>query len=207
MADRTIDDMLRGEYFDLLPEAERIANVLETNVRFRLLPIINELKVYEKIVVHSRVKTCESAINALRRREESRMFDVTRQENYTLTKLKDLVGVRVLAFPGQKVEAVVGELANLYPDWESDPVKDGDMIVSPKFNGYCSRDDRISAEYQVTPMLIGLFWEVEHAAIYKSSPELKGAVASLDMQVSVREVYKAVATFESKFQRIVDSSS
>jgi hypothetical protein len=52
-------------------------------------------------------------------------------------------------------------------------------------------------------MLIGLFWEVEHSAIYKPSPQLKGVLASLEMQEPIENVYKALNDFESEFERLV----
>jgi hypothetical protein len=52
-------------------------------------------------------------------------------------------------------------------------------------------------------MLIVLFWQVEHSAIYKPSPQLKGVVASLEIRQRTREVLQALRAFEDEFERLV----
>jgi hypothetical protein len=65
--ERTIEDRLREEYFDLLPAIRRVVDELEAEVRHCLLPISLRLNEYERLVVTCRVKECESALNSLRR--------------------------------------------------------------------------------------------------------------------------------------------
>jgi ppGpp synthetase/RelA/SpoT-type nucleotidyltranferase len=84
MAGRTVEDRLREEYFDLLPDARRVLEELETEVRHVLLPISSRLDRYERLVVTSRIKDCESALEALRRRQEGATFDPDRVQSYTL---------------------------------------------------------------------------------------------------------------------------
>lgn len=100
MAERTVEDRLREEYFALLPDVRRVAEELETKVRHCLLPISSRLDRYERLVITSRIKECESALDALRRRQEFATFDRDRPERYTLHSLKDLAGIRVSVFPG-----------------------------------------------------------------------------------------------------------
>ena len=38
-AERTVEDRLREEYFDLLPEIHRVADRLEAEIRYLMLPI------------------------------------------------------------------------------------------------------------------------------------------------------------------------
>jgi len=99
MLERTIEDRLREEYFELLPDIRRVAEHLEAEVKYYLLPISRQLDMFERLVVTSRIKECESALEALRRRQEGATFDRDRPELYTLSSLNDLAGVRVLAFP------------------------------------------------------------------------------------------------------------
>src|SRR5689334_6986611 len=103
MSTRTIEDRLRSEYFDLLPGIRRVADEAETEVRYLLIPIMRNLESHEKIVVKSRVKDCESAIDALRRRPEYFALGSPSHKPPTLRALKDLAGVRVLAFPRRRV--------------------------------------------------------------------------------------------------------
>jgi len=56
-------------------------------------------------------------------------------------------------------------------------------------------------------MLIGLFWEVEHSAIYKPSPELRGVPLALGMRTPTEEVYQALKDFEAEFERLVTAQS
>ena len=102
MAERTVEDRLREEYFDLLSDIRHVAEYLETKVRHRALPILRSLDKYEQLSVKSRVKECDSAVEALRRRQEGATFDRDRPDLYTLTALNDLAGVRVLAIGGDR---------------------------------------------------------------------------------------------------------
>jgi hypothetical protein len=208
MTERSIEDRLREEYFALLSDTRQIADELEAEVRYSLLPLSCSLRRYEKIEVTSRVKDCESALGALRRRQEGATFDTDRADSYTLTALNDLAGVRVLAFPRSRcveAQSILRRHAD-FAKWTSDPVPSVDTASEPlafKYYGYCSRSSRLRAELQIVPMLIGLFWQVEHSAIYKPTPELKGVLASLEMLQPMNDVYKALRAFEDEFERLV----
>lgn len=52
-------------------------------------------------------------------------------------------------------------------------------------------------------MLTGLFREVEHDAIYKPSPRLKGVSKSLEMNEGSKDVLKTTKSFEEKFERLI----
>jgi hypothetical protein len=51
-------------------------------------------------------------------------------------------------------------------------------------------------------MLIGLFWQVEHSAIYKPAHDLRGATRSFAMQERTQEASRSLAAFEEEFERI-----
>jgi hypothetical protein len=206
MSDRTVEDRLREEYFILLPDARRVLEELEAEVRHCLLPLSNRLDRYERLAVISRIKDCESALAALRRRQEGATFDPDRADSYTLTALNDLAGVRVLAFPRGRLIEADGDLCRRFPSWTPDPIPAADENEEPlafKYYGYCTRSTSLRAELQIVPMLIGLFWQVEHSAIYKPSPQLKGVAASLEMQQRTSDVLKALKAFEDEFERLV----
>jgi hypothetical protein len=207
--ERTIEDRLREEYFELLPEVQRVVLQLETEVRSHILRIQQGLAPHEQIVVKSRVKECESAVNALRRRQEGATFDRDRPEEYSLLTLKDLAGVRVLAFPPSRVTEIDQELQQCFHDWTSDPIPDeGVGVLAPKYYGYCPMaSNRVRGEFQIVSMLTGLFWEVEHAAIYKPNPRLKGIERDLDMRDLTRDVYRALSRFEEGYERLVIESN
>jgi hypothetical protein len=88
MSARTVEDRLREEYFRLLPDARRVVEEVEAEVQHSLLPLSRNLHSYEKIEVVSRVKGCESALGALRRRQEGGTLDPEQADAYTLTTLK-----------------------------------------------------------------------------------------------------------------------
>lgn len=91
MQPRTVKDRLREEYFELLPAMRRTLVALEAEVRHLLLPVTTSLHPFEQVRITSRIKECESAIDALRRRREGGKFDPS-VETYSLTLLHDLVG-------------------------------------------------------------------------------------------------------------------
>ncbi len=207
MNERTVEDRLREEYFALSSDVRRVVEELEAEVRHCLMPLSSSLHKYEKIEVTSRIKDCESALGALRRRQEGATFDPDRADSYTLTSLNDLAGVRVLAFPRSRWIEADTTLRRHAPfsSWTPDPVLE-DEIEEPlayKYYGYCSRSTKLRAELQIAPMLIGLFWQVEHSAVYKPAPQLKGVLVSLEMQQPLRGVYKALRAFETEFERLV----
>ncbi len=172
MTERTIEDRFREEYFDLLPEIRRVAEHLEAEVRYRVLPVSDRLDRFEKLVVSSRVKDCESAVDSLRRRghrQEGATFDRDRAGEYTLSSLKDLAGVRVLAFPSRRRAEIDAALRAVFPSWTSDPFDEVGGKLAFKYWGYCPPSRIIRGEYQILSVLTGLFWEIEHSAIYKPS--------------------------------------
>jgi hypothetical protein len=206
MAVRTVEDHLREEYFTLLPDVRRVVEELETVTRHRLLALSGALDKYEGIVVKSRVKDCESALDALRRRQESAIFDPGRAGTYTLTALNDLAGVRVMAFPRMRLGEANRHLREQFPSWTSDPIPsvyNPDEPLAFKYHGYCNASTRVRGELQIVPLLIGLFWQVEHSTIYKPSPKLKGVVREPTMQDRTRQVEQALRAFEDEFERLV----
>jgi hypothetical protein len=208
MAERSVEDQLRQEYFELLPEIHRVVEHLEAEVRHCVLPISLTLDEYERLVVTSRIKECESALDALHRRQEGATFDRDRPELYTLTSLNDLAGVRVLAFPRSRLREIDQELRGRFPSWVPDPVPGfhaNDEPLAFKCHGYCEASRKVRGEFQVASMLTGLFWEVEHSAIYKPIPRLKGIAGHYRMQELTHEVYRALQAFEEEFEKLIRS--
>jgi len=87
--------------------------------------------------------------------------------------------VRTLVFPRSRLTEVNNILQTHFAGWASDPVPvPGDKcdVLAPK---YCGRllnvSKDIQAEFQIVPMLIGLYWEVEHAALYKHAPNVSSS--------------------------------
>lgn len=78
MEGRTVEDKLREEYFEILPEMHTVCDHLEAEIKYRVLPISRSLDRFERIIVRSRIKECESALDALRRRQEGATFDPER---------------------------------------------------------------------------------------------------------------------------------
>ena len=97
---------MREEYFLLLPQIRRVVEQLETEIRYHVLPVSKGLEPYERLVIKARAKECESAIDALRRRQEAATFNPERPDLYTLTDLNDLAGIRVLVFPRSRLAEV-----------------------------------------------------------------------------------------------------
>ncbi len=85
-------------------------------------------------------------------------------------------------------------LRSHFPDWTSKPVKDDTgAVLAPKYYGYCEgASSRIRGEYQIVPMLLGLFWDVEHPAMYK----FRAVARSKMMQQRRAAVENALSEFE-----------
>jgi len=202
---RTVEDLLRAEYFEILPAVRRALLETETRVRGALLDLALKLQPFERVVITSRVKECESAINSLRRRQPLGLFDSEKAAEYSLSALRDLAAVRVMAFPQQRVADAHAILKPTLSDWTPDPipaVDDSDQPLAHKYFGKWTSDSSITAEIQIVDLLIGLFWEVEHAAIYKPTPSLHGVRTDVVMQ-SRDDVLTALKRFASEFERAV----
>jgi hypothetical protein len=205
MAERLIEDRLREEYFELLPKMTRVSQSFTTEIECLLRLFRNDLAPHESIVVKSRVKDCSSAIDKLRRQELGGVFDRDVPGKYSLRSLRDLVGVRILVFPSKRAGAVDGALRGKFRSWKSDPILDGGKQLAFKYNGLRFRDRvAIPCEYQIASTLIGLFWEVEHSALYKQAPNLRGI--DRVMQDQRQAVYKALLAFESDFECQIEQS-
>ena len=206
MISRKPEDLLREEYFALLPHIRSAAEELEVEVRFLLMPLVRELEPHERIVIKSRVKECESAITSLRRRQEPGEFDDdTDSFSTSLTALNDLAGVRVLAFPKRRVLEIDNVLRSRFWEWTSDPVPPAPGTANSlalKYHGYCNNHRQVRTEIQLMSMLVGMFWEVEHAALYKPGPRLRGMEISLKMQDRNAEVIRALNAFEAQFEAL-----
>lgn len=201
---RRVEDELREEYFMLLPSIKIVKEQLEAEVRYELLSILDSLLPHERYEIQTRVKECESAINALRRRQEGNLFDDDDPEKYSLKELKDLAGVRILAFPRGLVERINSCLKEYLITWTSDHVpsyNDNDEPQALKYYGICNTNIDLYSEVQIVPMLTGLFWKVEHEAIYKPKPEYKNISDSFEMQEKTQEVLNALKAFEITFEK------
>lgn len=166
-------------------------------------------------MVTSRIKECNSALDALRRQQQGATFDRDQPKLYTLTSLKDLAGVRVLVFPRSRLAEIHRVLHKRFLAWEiklwsnaqqgwTIPAQlANDEPLAFKYNGHCQASARVGGEIQIVSMLIGLFWEVEHAAIYKPTPRLKGVAADLGMKQRTADVYTALRAFEDEFEALV----
>jgi hypothetical protein len=64
------------------------------------------------------------------------------------------------------------EFRKAFPDWTADPIS-GPAGEAFKYHGRSSASKTVFGEYQIVSMLTGLFWEIEHSAIYKPVPRLK----------------------------------
>jgi hypothetical protein len=189
---------------------QRTLTALETEVDYLLLPAKLQLDQYERMLVHGRVKDCESAVDSLRRRQEGGRFDTDQPEKYSLTVLPDLVAVRVLTFPPPRFEDARRIVTARIPTWTADPIPALDPADPPlalKFHGTWSPSDTFHSEVQIVSLLIGLFWEVEHSAIYKPSPKLRGIAESRAMKLRTAAVLNALREFEQEFGRQLESDS
>jgi hypothetical protein len=207
---RKVEDLLRAEYFDLLPEIRRVLLETTTRVQHDLLPVSIELERYERLLVSARIKECDSAVDALRRRQPLGYFDEELSDQYSLTTLPDLAAVRIMAFPERRCADANAALAGTMSRWTADPVPDVDGSggsLALKYFGRWRPEARITVEVQLVPLLIGLFWEVEHSAIYKPSPNLRGIVRSDAVLQKRNAVLTALRAFEDEFASAIDSAT
>jgi ppGpp synthetase/RelA/SpoT-type nucleotidyltranferase len=196
---KKIEDILREEYFKLLPRMVKIHRLVDTKVRWYLKSVTYHLKNYQRIEIESRIKECDSAITSLRNKQELGIFDSNKQ--YSLTSLKDLVGARVLIFPPSLINPVNKIIVSKFHDWKSDHEKHGVMNIR-KYNGYV-QNKTIRSEIQIVSMLTGLFWQVEHFSLYKPDPMYKGIKGNLKMERLYREVLNKLAEFEISFENSI----
>lgn len=195
------EDELRQEYSRLLPVSLKLQRFLETQLNGYLKSHVYKLREYEQIEVTSRVKECESAIKSLKAKKAEGGFDPSKK--YSLTSLKDIVGVRVSVFPS----SLLNEIKNLIEAkfaWTIDE-KHSHLNVW-KFQGKI-KNRKIGCEVQIVPMLVSAFWKVEHATLYKPHPELKGIAENQKMKAIYNEVEEKLVEFESAFEEYINKQS
>jgi ppGpp synthetase/RelA/SpoT-type nucleotidyltranferase len=207
---RQVEDRLRAEYVDLLPPLQRTLTALMTEVNHVLLSAILRLDRYEQILVKGRVKDSESAVYSLRRRQRLARFEVADAESYSLTTLPDLVGIRVLAFPQRRLQDVrrILESEPRLSGWKSDHISNPEPTKPPiafKYQGVWNPTDSFRSELQIVSFLVGLFWEVEHSAIYKPTLRLQGVASSMSMKDKNDAVLNALQQFEQEFDRQIET--
>jgi hypothetical protein len=206
MPPRVIEDYLREEYSRLLPGVRRVTAELETQVRHLLLPVTRSVAAHEKLLVKSRVKECESAIESLMRRTELVAFPRESQIIIpSLSSLNDLAGVRILAFPKCRVVEIDRLLRRRFADWTPDPVPPlpgSANSLAFKYHGHLPDSCGVRGEIQLMSMLVGMFWEVEHAALYKPGEQLRGMGITLRMQPHYADVIRALHLFEDEFEMV-----
>ncbi len=207
---RLVEDLLRAEYVEIRPALQRSLTAVEIEVAHLLLPTKLDLQPHEQVLVRGRVKDCESAVDALRRRQEGGRFDTDDPTKYSLLALPDLVGIRVLTFPPSRLDAALEVISGRIQGWTADHVYGRDHTLdSPpvawKFHGLWLPDDDFHSEIQIASLLLGLFWEVEHSAIYKPSPRLRGVAESMSMRARTDAVTTALREFEEEFSRVVEA--
>jgi ppGpp synthetase/RelA/SpoT-type nucleotidyltranferase len=203
---RSIEDRLREQYFKILPLMERSKAHVEALILNFLLPYRDEQLSFERIEVRSRLKACESAVAALRIRQEGAVFDLERCNDYSLLELHDLVGFRILAFPKGLVEKINEGFTASYTDWKPDHEyldNEKGLLFMYKYHGTVEKAGDIPIEVQVMPMLAGLFSDVEHDALYKPKEDYKGVSRSLEMRRLRSEVLNTLDAFETAFERHV----
>jgi ppGpp synthetase/RelA/SpoT-type nucleotidyltranferase len=204
-AERTIEDRLREEYFDLLPDIRRVAEQLDAEIRCHLLQVSKGLDRHERLVIRSRIKDYESALQKLRGDREGATFLRDRPELYSLTSLNDLAGVRVLAFPRSRLNEIDLILRNAY-GWGPDPFKEESAGLGFKYCGYHDASATVKAEYQIVSVLTGLFWDVEHSVMYKPHQRLGFVSEHLGMNQRTSEVFQALQAFEEEFEAALRKS-
>jgi hypothetical protein len=141
-------------------------------------------------------------VDALRRRQPLAKFDEGLPEQYSLTSLPNLAAVRVMAFPERRVAQAHEVLRPVFSSWIYDPVPavdDSDSPLAFKYSGKWP-GTRITAEVQIVDLLVGLFWEVEHSAIYKPTPRLQGAARKVAVRETRDEVVNSLRRFEKAFE-------
>jgi hypothetical protein len=67
--------------------------------------------------------------------------------------------------------------------------------------------NKVRGEYQIVPMLLGLFWEVEYSAMYKPAPALIGIGQSREMRELRADAERALLRFESEFERFMQENT
>jgi len=98
----SVEDKLRIEYVNIYKALKDLKNRVEIKLTVLLKDELVREKTHEFLSIKSRIKTFDSAVLKLMKIErlEGRVFDDAKE--YSLTKISDLVGIRVVAFLGSR---------------------------------------------------------------------------------------------------------
>lgn len=206
----TDEARLKHEYEELLPKMKKLQSLLDASLRWYLKDEMVSLTHSERIDISSRFKNCESAINKLKRilrnkKEGESKSSIDPNHYYSLTKLKDLVGIRISVFPASKVKIFRQLIADKFADWQEDVDPKHSEISFYKFHGLLPHPEYndIKCEIQIVPMLIGKFWDVEHFMLYKPKPADKNASEHAQMAHIKEDIYGKFKEFEECFEKVL----
>jgi hypothetical protein len=74
-----------------------------------------------------------------------------------------------------------------------------------KYHGHCDQNSQVCAELQIVAMLIGLFWEVEHGALYKPAAGLRDIELREEIQQRNLDVIRALGAFDEQFDNLIEA--
>ena len=185
MTQEDLKNRLKLEYIDLFKEMKRIQNRLVLNLNCIIKNVINNLKEYEKIIVESRIKTCESSIQKIITKYEGNVINYNDYSKIKIKDLKDLIGLRISVFPSNYINVIEDLIKSQFLTWEYDPISldnENKEIIIKKYQGKEHKDDNIYCEIQIVSMLYNSFLNIEHDTFYKPLEDLKNIGNSLEMR-------------------------
>lgn len=200
---KDLESNIRKSYHELLPVLKKIESLLVSKVQWYLRSEKFNLKEYERISVESRIKSCDSSLEKLVKKypapgqEGSNIRRYINTSNdFSLDKLSDLVGIRILVFPSSKILRIQKIISREF-SWKLDPEF---FAFGSQFQGRLRGCKKIGCEIQIIPMLIGKFWDVEHFVRYKPHPSYRFRIKN-DTEINdlSKDIYELLENFQVRF--------
>lgn len=158
---------LRSEYDNQINKMNGLLDYYKTEIEYLIRELKLNCKKFEKIEFSSRIKTFESCITKLKKKNEANVLT----EEAKLSEVKDLIGIRMLVFPNDYIEVIKRLIMRKHNKFtieeiDEDKKKECDFI---KFFVYFNIEkfNHILVEIQILPYLLGKYWDIEHSLIYK----------------------------------------
>ncbi len=193
-----VESRLQLEYLKVASALYKAKEYIEIEIKHTIKTQLLEAVHANKILISSRVKDCNSAITALKKKEEGRVFRDGRQ--YSITQLNDLIGLRISVFPLTLLELVQSPLLSYLENNFEQPFQTDHTTIENydiyKYRGIHNQFSEFNCEIQLIPMLISKFWDTEHDVFYKpASPH-----DAPPMKEAYDAVIKSLYSFEKTYE-------
>lgn len=204
-----IELRLAREYHSNLATYKKIISITKPLIECKLLEVRHSLDSWERIDVVARVKSFDSALNKLKKREGKYLLPTDSFHN-----LHDMAALKIRIFPNDHFKKVKRLVKCLFPKAIPDhkpPQKQAESdeeyynrIVHLKYITALDPKYKIKTKFeiQIVPFILDAFMNIEHDVIYKPNINIPKIVPRL-MEDTNERLVKQLKSWPAHFSKLM----